>query len=480
MVFDVRNIEVMDSFECVGNVVFSKETIEKKKQKATLLSAGEARSLMFQQRYFMILQQLFRDSKFVDLARGKRGADFPVISFHGVEKNESPSPGVNTQSLLLIHETDAGEEPKWRFEVTPVESLPGSIGVKVVFGMLSKGDEGKLFIEDIHQAVPVKLDSVQSTNDFITDNTYVLIKGEMVDGTFIASEMTLPPIPKRSLCESSANLFGGPLELTAEIVASVVGHPPEDTSVAILSNVFLESPATLERLDTLFSGFEECDAVPSMFILTGNFTSRPFNPLNGDSLRSFQKAFESFSQLLAKHPITLERTKIVLVPGHQDPGCGILPQPPFTDTLVRGISSRFPNVILASNPCRVRVHDRYVIIHTGNTVERLRKSRLVAATSGNSEDDEGLKLSRFLISQMHLSPGPVRNVPVAWDFDSGLKLYPPPHALFLVDSSTAPFSKDLHTETLVVGMPTFSLSQASTSEFQLYSPYSNESTLSSL
>ena len=480
MVIELRTIDVIDSFERVAKVTFSKESIEKWKQKASILSGGDAKSMMFQQRYYMILQQLFRDSKFVDTARGKRGADFPMISFgadRAADSKSNQTTEVNGHSLFLIHET--GGENSWRFEITPVESLPGSVGVKVVFGMLTKGEDGKLVVEDIHQSVPIKLDAVQSTDDYITENIFVLLKGEMVDDNFVVSEMTLPPIPQRSLCESSMNLFGGPFELTEELVSTTLGHSPEDSSIAVLANVVIDSTRTLERLHAMFSGFEECDAVPAIFVLCGDFCSRAFNPHNGDTLRNFQKSFESFSQLLARHPATLEKSKIVIVPGPNDPGSGILPQPPFTDSLVRGLSARFPNVILASNPCRIRFYDKQIVVFTGNTVEHIRKNRLVASSS-ITLDDEGLKLTRCLLSQMHLVPGTVHQQNVVWEHDAGMKLYPPPHALFLHEPSAGPFIKDHYGETIVVGMPTFSTNDERESEFHLYSPFSNESTLSSL
>ena len=474
-------MDVFESFDDVAKVTYAKESIERWKRNPSILSGGDARSLMFQQRYYTILQQLFRDSKFMDTARGKRGADFPMISFgsRAVEDGDNKSVNANIQSLFLIHEIDVKENETWRFEISPVESLPGSVGIKVVFGMLSRGEDGRICIEDIHQSVPIKLDAVQSTNDYITEDIFVLLKGEMIDDYFVAYQMTLPPVPRRSLCEASINLFGGPIELTDEIVLSAVGHSPEDSSIAILSNVALDNPKTLEKLHVLLTGFEECEAVPSMFVLSGNFSSRPFSYSNGEGLRAFQKSFEAFSQLLGRHPATLDKTKIVIVPGSTDPGAGILPQPPFTDSLVRGLASRFSNVVLATNPCRIRFHDKHIIINNRDIVHTLRKYSLVAATSNNFED-EGLKLSRCLMSQMHLMPGPVQEQPVAWDFDAGLKVYPPPNALFLFDSLTDPFVKDLYGETIVVGMPRFSSADDAEAEFHLYSPYSNESTLSSV
>lgn len=478
MVLEVPISQVLHAFEDAPKVVYSKEGIEKSKSGTSILGVGDSRSVMFQQRYYMILQQLFRDSKFVDTARGRRGAEFPMISFFGAEEAKKASQAINSQSLLLIHSSEP-EESAWRFEITPVESLPGSTGIKIVFGMICKGEDGRLQVEDIHQSVPMKIDKVKASNDLITDNTFVLVKGEMIDEVFVAYEMTLPPIPRKSLCEASINLFGGPTELTEEIVVHTVGQAPEDASVAILSNVLLDVPSTLEKLNLLFTGFEECDAVPSVFVLMGNLSSKPFNPSSGDSLRSFQKSFEALAQLLGRHPATLEKSKIVIVPGNTDPGNGLYPQPPLSDILVRGLASRFPNVVLSTNPCRLRFHNKQIMLFSGDVVDSLRRSKLVASYH-SADEEEGDKFARSILSQMHLTPGPVRNRAVVWDHDAGMRVYPPPHALFIADPNLNAFQKDLYGENFVVGMPSFASTTESTGEFHLYSPHSNESSLSNV
>jgi len=489
MVQEIDAAEVYNSFEDVAKYHFTKEGYERCKNASSIFGPGDSRSIMFQQRYYTILQQIFRDSKFVDTARGKRGADFPIISFGFGGPEEEKPPEVNSNSLFIIHD-ESGEKSNWRFEITPVESLPGSVGIKVVFGMLSKTEGGKLIIEDIHQSVSIKLDKMTASDDYITENTFVLAKGEMIDDIFNIYELTLPPIPQQSLCESSINLLGGPGELTEELLTHTVGDPPEDSSIAIISSIELDNPKTIEQLNVLFTGFEEADAIPSAFVLVGNFNSKPFNSFAGDSYRSFQKGFDALTQILSRHPKTLEMAKIVIVPGPTDPGFGVLPQPPFSDNLIRGITSRFPNVVLGSNPCRIRFFNRHIVIYSGSVVRGLKHNRLVSSSTvddlglalrSSEKDHEADRLTRCILSQMHLSPGPARDNSIIWDHDAGLRLYPPPHALFISDPNLHSFQKNVRGETLVVSAPKFSNNGLEfTGEFHLYSPAQNESTLSGL
>jgi DNA polymerase epsilon subunit 2 len=357
--------------------------------------------------------------------------------------------------------------------------LPGSTGIKVVFGMLSRGENGKLCIEDIHQSVPIKIESMVATDDMITESMFILAKGEMIDEVFNVYQMTLPPVPSRSLCEASMNLFGGPTELTEDLVISTIGLSPEDASIAVLSNVVLDNPETIEKLNLLFTGFEECDAVPQAFVFMGNFSSAPFNPFSGDSLRSFQRSFDQLGQLLARHPVTLEKARIILVPGLTEPGYGLYPQPALPDALARGLSSRFPNVTLASNPCRVRFYNRQITFFSGENMQRLRRGTLIAVQDRDSGKEADM-LVRCIMSQMHLLPGTARNHAAVWEFDASLRIYPPPHALFLSDARSNSFEKSVDSDTVLVSMPSFSSASMATGEFHLYSPSSNETSLSSV
>ena len=433
----------------------------------TVFADGEAKSAMFQQRYNMIHQNLLLDSRFSDVSRGSRGADFPMISTDPAAEKVR----MNEPSLFEIHE---GPDSNWRFQLTPPESLSGSRGVKVVFGMLTRGSDGKLYIEDNHQAAEVRFSTSQLSMDCVTENMFVVVKGEVIDDVFHAFEITVPPIPQRSLCESALNVGGANCDLATIHVSS--GPVPANTSIAILSNVLLDSPIVLEKLHSLFGGLEECNSVPSMYVLMGNFVSQPFDAFTGDSYRHYQKVFERFAQLLARHPATLEKTKIVLVPGMNEPGNGVFPQPPLSDILLRGIASRFPNIVLSSNPCRIQFYDKSVVLFANNIAETLKHDKLHdSATKKVSKS----YLTKSLLSQMTLVPGIVRNKAVIWDMDTSMRIYPPPDALFLFDKGANSYTEEVHKETLFTCLPAFAKSETvCEGEFHIYSPCQKQTTIS--
>ena len=440
----------------------------------TIFADGDSKSIMFQQRYNMIHQNILLDSRFTDSSRGSRGADFPIIS----SKGNTEKARVNESSLLQMH-TKGHAEAAWRVQLTPPESLSGSTGMKVVFGMLTKGADGKFFVEDTHQAAEVRLDNCGISDDLITENTFVLLKGEVVDDLFHASEMTIPPIPQLSLSEAALNV--GAKHLLDEVR---IGDPetdaPEDSSVAILAGVLLDKPQVLDKINSLLTGFEECEAVPSVFVLMGNFLSTPFNAYNGDSCRAYQKGFEKLAIVLSRHPATLERTTIVLVPGQHEPGHGILPQPPLSDILLRGLATRFSNVVLASNPCRLKYYNKNMVFYAGSISSTLQRNRLVCNYQSTDSQFDGDKIMRSVLSQMSLVPGPVRDQAVIWDLDSTLRLYPPPNALYISDELAEVYQTELHRESLFATMPKFASEEDLEAEFYLYSPHQKENTLSSV
>ena len=92
----------------------------------------------------------------------------------------------------------------------------------------------------------------------------------------------------------------------------------------------------------------------------GNFSSKPFAPV-GETVRSYKEGFERFGQLLRKHENLLDACRILLIPGPQDPGKDVLPKPAIVNSLTGNICDIHPNIVLCSNPCRVRIGTREVV-----------------------------------------------------------------------------------------------------------------------
>lgn len=70
----------------------------------------------------------------------------------------------------------------------------------------------------------------------------------------------------------NVNYFGGPGEISCKsMIALSQAQVSIDTMIVFLSDVWLDSPKVLEKLQTLFIGYSECP--PYAFVMCGNFLS---------------------------------------------------------------------------------------------------------------------------------------------------------------------------------------------------------------
>ena len=129
--------------------------------------------------------------------------------------------------------------------------------------------------------------------------------------------------------------------------------------MVIISDVGTDSDS-LGRLQLIMAAFES-QGVPNnegapLFLLIGNFSGSE-NTFDIDPLAPFSKLAATLTQF----PALTQRCHFVLVPGPTDPGPSglphsILPRPPLSSYLTRTLQDRIPNLILASNPCRLSYH----------------------------------------------------------------------------------------------------------------------------
>jgi hypothetical protein len=70
----------------------------------------------------------------------------------------------------------------------------------------------------------------------------------------------------------NTNYFGGPDEISCKSsIALSQAQSSIDTMIVFISDVWLDSPMVMEKLQTLFIGYSECP--PYGFVFCGNFLS---------------------------------------------------------------------------------------------------------------------------------------------------------------------------------------------------------------
>lgn len=173
----------------------------------------------------------------------------------------------------------------------------------VVFALLRRNPLKIMdfMLEDPSGQVPAtfSLDTTDWREPFTLMNGIYLIEGSY-DGKadmFTIESIGLPP-------------------MIAETFREIKKRPSpdeDDPLVIILNNVHLDDPGTFEALKHLFTGYGQCDDVPQMFILIGNFTSSQSR--NDEEMREHMKRLVL---LISTQPSLVENSHFVLVPGPND------------------------------------------------------------------------------------------------------------------------------------------------------------------
>lgn len=335
--------------------------------------------------------------------------------------------------------------------LTPVESLVGNLGSKVTFGLLSRApDDGnqarRWTIEDINRAYPIEFDENAYSmwnHQLVTDGSFVLAEGTMTRDCFQAKRIVIPETIPRSLSEERdqvpVQVFGGSYTDDELGVLKQAEVDNADGLYVVFSEVHLDSVRNGEKLADIFQGYEGATP-PSAYIFMGSFCSTPFLP-TADGIKAYREGFERLKLMMQHLPNHVKcRTRFIFIPGPQDPGPQRLPQAPLADYVTANIAKEIPNVILATNPCRIRHFTKEMVFFRHDVLKVLRRHEVVPLREPNqpgppSPQHVQNEMARFLLDQAHLVPLPLQESNILWDFDHTLRLYPLPHAVFIGGAS---------------------------------------------
>lgn len=202
----------------------------------------------------------------------------------------------------------------------------------------------------------------------------------------------------------------------------------------ILSDVWLDNEETIEKLAAVLDGYENVEVVPSLFVLMGNFCSRPCN-LAFHSFSSLRLQFGKLGEMIGAHPRLKEHSRFLFIPGPDDAGpSNALPRCALPKYLTEELQKHIPNAIFCSNPCRIKFYTQEIVFFRQDLLYRMRRSCLIPP-SKEETDDPFEHLVATLTHQSHLCPLPLTVQPIIWNFDHCLRLYPTPHAIVLGDRS---------------------------------------------
>ena len=277
-----------------------------------------------------------------------------------------------------MHGTTSAAAQDW-VELTPLESLLGTEERAVVMGMVTQQEAGQFFLEDGHTRLPLDLHDCGTTTGIFTEHSMVVAQGVLLDGVFKVETLGFPPPESRQeslRCMSDVNFWG---DNYSSHVDRQRLHDMEvaddDAMFVVLSDVHLDKPEVMEMLGRCFEGFDPI--TPSMFILVGNFTSRPFGQGASD-MAEYTALFDDLCSLICRFPNLASNSRFVFVPGPNDPGAGpTLPRAPLPKVFTRSLRESLAAVTFTSNPCRIRFYTQEIVLFREDILRAMRSNAIL-------------------------------------------------------------------------------------------------------
>lgn len=322
-------------------------------------------------------------------------------------------------------------------ELSTIESLLGSSGVRVLVGLLTQPAEGAWHLEDLGSIIRLDLRQAKASSALFTEGSVVLVQGELSptdSALLVVSVIGLPPAEKREATLEALGItdpFGNNTRKAQWLQMGELEKGAEDVMIVILSDVMVSRPAVCERLRLVFQGFEQTDSA-ILFVLMGPFLGRDFYSPGGRTAAI--SAFGSLADTLADCPRLRENAKFLLVAGPRDPGAGAAyPRRPLPAYLTEQLAKKVKHLTMASNPCRVRFYTQEIVFFREDLLKKMQRNAVLPPKAGPEDQDITEQLIITVMEQAHLFPMPAHVKPVYWELDHALRITPLPHLLVLAD-----------------------------------------------
>ncbi|XP_014248920.1 DNA polymerase epsilon subunit 2 [Cimex lectularius] len=356
-----------------------------------------------------------------------------------------------------------------QYKLRPVECLlatTSKLENVVVLGVLTQLKEGRYYIEDPSGFVQVDLSNTTYHDGLFTDSCFVLAEGFYQDDILTVQAMGLPPRENAEVSRvyfGTANYFGGSAFISQRNNERLkaLERQRDDSMFVFLSDVWLDQPQVLDKLRTLFIGYNT--SPPTVFVLFGNFLSCQ---KGHNRMTSLKDGFRALGEIISQNVNLVKMSKFIIVPGPTDTFvANILPRPALPEFILENLKAQVPGLISMTNPCRIQYCTQEIVLIREDIVTKLCRNTIHFPVI----DDIGLQFAKTIICQAHLVPLSLNVCPVYWEYDAALQLYPTPDVVVVADQHKA-FSS-IYNNCHVVNPGPFSKGDFS---FKVYYPASKE------
>lgn len=280
-----------------------------------------------------------------------------------------------------------------KFKLRKIESLlsMASLNEIVVLGMISKLTEMKFFLEDPTGSVPLDLSNVQYHSGFFCEGCFVLVEGDYTDGTLKATGIGFPPVESAESSRAyfgSLNTWGGRSKTLLKCSTKLMEIEQANTEATIvfLSDCWLDDPVVVEKLRTLFDGYDEMP--PVAIVLLGPFIRNTTNPF------ALKDKLTALAEAIANNCPTIKKeTDIILVPSLDDSAAPmIMPRAPLPEKVVCDAKKLLPRLLTATNPCRLQYCTQQIVVCRADLITKLCRNTINFPQTGKLEDHVSISL----------------------------------------------------------------------------------------
>ncbi|GAB6031775.1 DNA polymerase epsilon subunit 2 [Chamberlinius hualienensis] len=373
----------------------------------------------------------------------------------------------------LFKQSVAGESVNSKkYVLKPVEYLLGSstspeIGNIVVFGMLTQLKEGKYYLEDPTGTAELDL---SNTISFIflqnlTLGCFVLAEGFYEDRVFHVKGLGLPPTEPSRLSREylgNVNFFGGNLVNSVKSSNRLreIEEENPNSSFVFIADVWLDDIKVVNKLRRLFEGFSLFP--PTCFVFIGNFHSAALKMSRPALFESMKQSFQKLSEILLEFRSLINTSKFVFVPGPQDPEASeIIPRPPIPKVISQEFCNRIPGAVFTTNPCRLQFCTKEIVVFREDLVTKMCRNCITVP----AKDPIPTHFAKTILSQFCLSSLPLHILPVYWNCEHAMSLFPLPDLIVCADKYH-PFTEE-NADCLIINPGSFSMSNF---VFKVYLP----------
>lgn len=327
-------------------------------------------------------------------------------------------------------------------EITLIKNVLGRDGQKfTLFGLLSKNANGNYILEDSSDHIELNINQAHKTPGsfystgmmLIAEGIYSASGGSMsndanvISGCFHVSYLQHPQAERR---EASMDAYGNldflgihsdafALARTSTMVKidrplrkklsalekSLANH----RLVMLGCNIYLDDFKIMAGLKKLFAKLEDqLDEDPDLHnvavVMTGSFVSTPLTLTSGSlsqilSSENYKSYFDAFAEMLSQYPLVVNKCKIVLIPGSNDPwqstyslgrpSLDTLPQTPIPRVFATRLERLLPkgNLIYGWNPMRINYISQELVLFRDDLMSKLKRNDIVFRSDLETENE---------------------------------------------------------------------------------------------